>query len=141
MEKNLKSGKIVYPLDKTGCENVIKDIHKKVVEVVHAPQKKGKNFYKTLRRMALLRTMSNRLKHTLMKKILREITTLLTMMNSLASNPLTNKQLRVTSCTWHFVKNQIVTNWTTNLKKPKNTCALDFDKEKWRGSKWCRHTR
>ena len=73
MEKNLKSGKVVCPPDETGCENITKDFHKKVVEVVSAPQKEGEKFYKTLQRMALLRTMSNGLKHALMKKILRAI--------------------------------------------------------------------
>ena len=29
MEKNLKSGKIVYPPDKTGCEKIMKDVYKK----------------------------------------------------------------------------------------------------------------
>ena len=41
MEKNLKSGKIVFPPNKTGYDNITKDIHKKLVEVVYAPQKES----------------------------------------------------------------------------------------------------
>ena len=37
----MKSSKIVYPTDKTGHENFVKDVHKQLVEVVHAPQKEG----------------------------------------------------------------------------------------------------
>ena len=41
MEINLKSVKTLYPLDKTGYENIVMDVHKKVVEVTRTPQKEG----------------------------------------------------------------------------------------------------
>ena len=41
MEKNLKSGKIIYPPEKSGYEKIIMDAHKKVVDVAHASQKEG----------------------------------------------------------------------------------------------------